>query len=93
MEKHRIYNGICQKPPTELHTRKKDSAFSKLRKRRLQTGTRIWIFKNGFLGTPLLLSKGYENQSREVAWSVLADNLRVIARLPPGPAMALAKAS
>jgi len=92
LEKHGIYNGICPKPPTELNTRMKDSAFSKLQKRRSQTEARISIFKNGFLGTPLLC-KGYENQSREVAWIVPAHNLWVIARLPRCPAMALAKAS
>jgi hypothetical protein len=61
----------------------------KLQQRRSQTEARISIFKNGFLGSPLL-SKGHENQSREVAWSVLAHNLWVIARLPQDHARALA---
>jgi len=92
LEKDGIYNAICPKSPAELDKRMKDPAFAKLQKRRSQTEARISIFKNAFLGTPLL-SKGHENQSREVAWSVLAHNLWVIARLPRGPAMALAKAS
>jgi len=54
LEKHGIYNGICRTPPTELDTRMKYSAFSKLQKRRSQPGARLSIFKNGFLGTPLL---------------------------------------
>jgi hypothetical protein len=57
----------------------KDSEFGELQKRRSETEARISIFKNGFLGSPLL-SKGHENQSREVAWSVLVHNLWVIAR-------------
>lgn len=70
----------------------KDSDFVELQQRRSQTEARLAIFKNGFLGSPLL-SKGYENQNREVAWSVLAHNLWVIARLPRAEARALTKAS
>jgi hypothetical protein len=61
-------------------------------RRRSQTEARIAIFKNGFLGSPLL-SKGYGNQQREVAWSVLAHNLWVIAWLPRAAAPKLAQAS
>ena len=50
-----------------------------MQKRRSQTEARISIFKNGFLGSPLL-SKGHANQEREVAWNVLTHNLWVIAR-------------
>jgi hypothetical protein len=92
LEKAGIYNAICPKSPAELKKRMQDSDFVELQKRRSQTEARISIFKNGFLGSPLL-SKGHENQSREVAWSVLAHNLWVIARLPQGQARALAKAS
>jgi hypothetical protein len=87
-----IYNAICPKSPRELKKRMKESAFVELQQRRSQTEARISIFKNGFLGSPLL-SKGHENQSREVAWSVLAHNLWVIARLPQSVAQATAKAS
>jgi IS5 family transposase len=92
LEKDGIYNGICPKSPTELKKRMKDSEFVELQQRRSQTEARISIFKNGFLGSPLL-SKGYENQSREVAWSVLAHNLWVIARLPQAHVKVLTKAS
>src|SRR5450756_2314841 len=92
LEKDGIYNAICPKSPAELKKRMKDSDFVELQQRRSQTEARIAIFKNGFLGSPLL-SKGHENQSREVAWSVLAHNLWVIARLPQGAAEALVKAS
>ena len=87
-----IYNAICPKAPGDLKQRMKEAEFVELQKRRSQTEARISIFKNGFLGGPLL-SKGYGNQNREVAWSVLAHNLWVIARLPQGAARALAKAS
>ena len=94
LEKGGIYNGICPKAPTELKKRMKDGKFVELQKRRSQTEARIGIFKNGFLGSPLL-SKGRANQEREVAWSVLAHNLWVIARLPRAKAKpkGLAKAS
>lgn len=92
LEKDGIYNALCPKAPADLDERMKDPAFAKLQKRRSQTEARISIFKNAFLGSPLL-SKGHGNQSREVAWCVLAHNLWVIARLPRGPARALATAS
>lgn len=92
LEKDGIYNAICPKAPMELKKRMKESEFVELQKRRSQTEARIAIFKNGFLGSPLL-SKGSENQKREVAWSVLAHNLWVIARLPKRHANAIAKAS
>ena len=92
LEKDGIYNAICPKSPAELKKRMKDSEFVELQQRRSQTEARISILKNGFLGSPLL-SKGHENQSREVAWSVLAHNLWVIARLPQGAAEVLVKAS
>ena len=87
-----IYNAICPKAPSELKKRMQEAEFAQLQQRRSQTEARIAIFKNGFLGSPLL-SQGHGNQQREVAWSVLAHNLWVIARLPRGPAKALAKAS
>jgi IS5 family transposase len=92
LEKEGICNAICPKSPAELKKRMQDPDFVELQRRRSQTEARISIFKNGFLGSPLL-SKGHENQSREVAWSVLAHNLWVIARLPQEQARELAKAS
>jgi hypothetical protein len=92
LESGGIYNAICPKAPSDLKQRMKEEEFAGLQQRRSQTEARIAIFKNGFLGSPLL-SKGYPNQNREIAWSVLAHNLWVIARLPQGRAKALAKAS
>jgi hypothetical protein len=94
LEGKKIYNAICPKDPGELKKRMKEEKFVELQKRRSQTEGRIAIFKNGFLGSPLL-SKGHENQEREVAWNVLAHNLWVIARLPRAKAKPLkpAKAS
>jgi transposase, IS5 family len=87
-----VYNGICPQAPGELSKRMREAAFVELQQRRSQTEARLAIFKNGFLGSPLL-SKGHANQKREVAWSVLTHNLWVIARREPGPARALGKAS
>jgi hypothetical protein len=92
LEKEGIYNAICPKSPAELKKRMQDPDFAELQQRRSQTEARISIFKNGFLGSPLL-SKGHDNQSREVAWSVLAHNLWVIARLPQEQASVFAQAS
>jgi hypothetical protein len=87
-----IYNAICPKSPSELKKRMKEPEFVELQQRRSQTEARIAIFKNGFVGAPLL-SKGYANQNREIAWSVLAHNLWVIARMPRAQDKALAQAS
>lgn len=92
LEKAGIYNGICPKAPAELAQRLRQAEFVNLQQRRSQTEARLGIFKNGFLGSPLL-SKGHVNQKCEVSWSVLAHNLWVIARREQGPARALGKAS
>jgi len=90
LDQHGIYNAICPKAPGELNDKMKDAKFAELQQRRSQTEARISIFKNGFLGSPLL-SKGHANQSREVAGNVLAHNLWVVARLPQRPARVLLK--
>lgn len=87
-----IYNAICPKAPDDMQQRMQEVEFVELQQRRSQTEARISIFKHGFLGSPLM-SKGSENQKRDVAWSVLAHNLWVIARMPHGEMRALAKAS
>lgn len=92
LEEAGIYNGICPKSPGELAKRLREAAFVNLQQRRSQTEARLAIFKNGFLGSPLL-NKGHANQNREVCWSVLAHNLWVIARRERGPARTLGKAS
>lgn len=78
---HGIDNAICPLSPRELARRQKDPKFNKLQKRRAQTEARIGIFKNDFLGRPLL-SKGHVYRELSVGWSVLAHNLWVLARLP-----------
>ena len=92
LDNRKMYNGICPKAPSELRKKMKDPQFAELQRRRSQTEARIGIFKNCFLGAPLL-SKGYENQAMEVAWSVLTHNLWVIARLPKKKNKVLKKAS
>ncbi len=94
VEQEGIYNGICPKAPAELKKRMQEGKFVEMQKRRSQTEARISIFKNGFLGSPLL-SKGHANQAREVAWNVLTHNLWVMARRPKSKAEpeGLAKAS
>ena len=57
-----------------------------------QTEARIAIFKNAFLGAPLL-AKGYENQGWLVAWNVFTHNLWLLAGLPKRESCALSKAS
>ena len=51
-----------------------------MQRRRSQTEGRIGILKNDFLGQPLR-AKGYASRALGVAWSVLAHNLWVLARL------------
>ena len=92
LEAKGIYNGLCPRDPWDLKKRMKESEFAALQQRRSQTEARISIFKNSFLGAPLK-SKGYTNQNLEVAWSVLAHNLWVLARLPRSQGQALAQAS
>jgi len=48
--------------------------------RRAQTEGRIGIFKNEFLGGPLL-SKGIAGQDRQVGWAALTHNLWLLADL------------
>jgi hypothetical protein len=81
LEERKIYNAICPKAPVDLKKRIKEERFAQLQRRRSQTEARIAVFKNGFLGSPLM-SKGHENQAIEVAWNVMAHNLWVIARQP-----------
>lgn len=50
-------------------------------RRRAQTEGRIAIIKQNFWGGRLQ-TKGYEHHDVEVAWTILAHNLWVLARLP-----------
>ena len=81
LEKKEITDYMCPKSVPELNKRLEDSEFCKHQKRRAQTEGRVGIVKNCFLGNP---SKGKDFYSRNLstAWSVLAHNLWVLARLP-----------
>jgi len=81
LAKHQVFNAICPKPIVDLRERMTEERFARLQRRRGQTEARIAIFKNGFLGRPLR-SKGFMHRENRVAWSVLAHNLWVLARLP-----------
>jgi len=52
----------------------------KAMKRRSQTEARIGILKNVHLDE-IPRAKGFENRQLQVAWAVLAHNLRVVARM------------
>lgn len=84
-----IYDGICPKAPARLKERMGEAQFVSLQRRRSQTEGRIAIFKNGFLGRPML-AKGFEHRELAVSWQVLTHNLWVLARLEHKPALALA---
>jgi hypothetical protein len=81
LKKLRIFNGICPKDPAELKRRLKQPRFVAVQKRRAQTEGRVGIFQNVFLGQPFR-AKGFAHRNLAVAWSVLAHNLWVLARLP-----------
>lgn len=76
-----IFNGICPKDPAELRRRLRQQRFVAIQKRRAQTEGRIGIFQNVFLGQPFR-AKSFAHRNLAVAWSVLAHNLWVLARLP-----------
>jgi hypothetical protein len=76
-----VENGIIPRDPQRLRTQRREERFQELCKRCGQIEARIGIFKNVFLGAPLL-AKGYENQARQVAWAALAHNLRLLTDLP-----------
>jgi hypothetical protein len=81
LKKRCIFDGICPKDPGELQQRLQQSRFVAIQRRRAQTEGRIGIFQNVFLGQPLR-AKGFAHRNLAVAWSVLAHNLWVLARLP-----------
>lgn len=87
-----IVNAIAPREASLLRARLREAQFQQLHQRRGQTEARIAIFKNAFLGAPLL-AKGYENQGRLVAWNVLTHNLWLLAGLPKREPRALSKAS
>lgn len=80
LEEKNIDNHLCPRSVKELETRIQSATFQKAQRRRAQTEARIAILKNDFLGTPLR-RRGFANREKQVAWSVLAHNLWLLARL------------
>jgi hypothetical protein len=86
-----ITNAIAPRDAGLLRARLREVRFQQLHQRRGQTEARIAIFKNAFLGAPLV-AKGHENQARLVAWNVLTHNLWLLAGLPKREVRAWRKA-
>lgn len=80
LEEEGIYNGLCPRSVKELARKKHSGKFQALQRRRAQSESRIAILKNQFTGNPNV-HKSFEARERSVAWSVLAHNLWVLARL------------
>ena len=76
-----IKNHIFPRKTEELKKKQKQISFNEATNRRSQTEGRIGIIKSSFLGGKLK-SKGYQNQSKQVAWAILAHNFWVLARMP-----------
>ena len=91
LEGRGIVNAIAPRDAGLLRARLREAQFQQLHQRRGQTEARIAIFKNAFLGAPLL-AKGHENQARQVAWAVLTHNLWLLAGLPKREPRVLRKA-
>ena len=75
-----LENGIAPKDPKRFAESWKGEKFRRWHHRRAQTEGRIGIFKNEFLGGPLL-SKGIAGQDRQVGWAALTHNLWLLADL------------
>lgn len=80
LDKRKIYNAVCPRDPNVLADLMKDPRFVDAQRRRAQTEARIGIMRNNFCGTPML-QRGYAHREQHVAFSVLAHNLWVIARI------------
>jgi hypothetical protein len=80
LQRQEIYDGICPRQPGRLAERAREETFLALLKRRAQTEARVSILKNVFLGKPMR-AKGFDHRETSIAWSVLAHNLWLIARL------------
>ncbi len=75
-----IYDALCPRDPKQLKKRMEEPQFRQLQKRRASTEGRIGVLKNRW-HAGLLRSKGFENRSKSVAWSVISHNLWKIARM------------
>jgi hypothetical protein len=81
LEQRGIGDGLCPRNVGELADKlANQEGFREGLKRRAGTEARIGIFKNVFLGRPLL-DKGFEHRSLGVGWAVLTHNLWVVARM------------
>ena len=78
--KREIINNILPRAPRLMAEAFMDDSFRAAQKRRAQTEGRIGILKNVFIGDSLS-GKGYNHQRIEIAWSILAHNLWILARL------------
>ncbi len=75
-----IYDALCPRDPKQLKQRMEEPLFKQLQKRRASTEGRIGVLKNHW-HAGRLRSKGFENRSISVAWSVLSHNLWKIAKM------------
>ena len=81
LERRQIGDGFCPRDVTELSNRlANEEGFRAGLKRRAGTEARIGIFKNVFLGRPLL-TKGFKHRELAVGWAALTHNLWVVARM------------
>ena len=81
LDRREIGNGLCPRDVTELSNQlATEEGFREGLKRRVGTEARIGIFKNVFLGRPLL-AKGFKHRELAVGWAALTHNLWVIARM------------
>ena len=81
LEEKDLFNAICPKNPRDLAEKvATDEKFVKAMKRRSQTEARIGILKNVHLDE-IPRAKGFESRQLQVAWAVLAHNLRLVARM------------
>lgn len=81
LESRNIGNGLCPRNVSELADKLVNKeGFREGLKRRAGTEARIAIFKNVFLGRPLL-AKGFAHRELAVGWAVLSHNLWVTARM------------
>ncbi len=81
LERRKIGDGFCPRDVSELSDRlANEQGFRQGLKRRACTEARIGIFKNVFLGRPLL-ARGFKHRELAVGWATLTHNLWVVARM------------
>ena len=79
--KRGIKNNLCPRNIQQMRDCFQNEKFANHQTRRGQTEGRMGIMKHCFLGSPFR-NKGFESRKTGLAWSVLAHNLWVLARLP-----------